>query len=107
MKYELNEGLKRLYDSYDIDFDAIIDSIKAKGYNKVAVQLPDGFKLHSLEISDFIRENSGAEVFIWGGSTYGACDVPLGLERLGVKMIIQLGHAKYRADQTQKPLEIK
>lgn len=96
-----------MYNNYDIDFDSIIDEIKAKGYEKVAIQLPDGFKLHSLEMADFIQENSGAEVFIWGGSTFGACDIPLGLEKLGVKMVIQFGHAKYRADKTQKPSQVK
>ena len=84
-----------------------IYKIKEKKYDKVAIQFPDGFKLHALEISDFISEKSGAEVFIWGGSTYGACDVPTGLEKLGIKMIIQFGHAKFRADETKKPSDIK
>jgi 2-(3-amino-3-carboxypropyl)histidine synthase len=103
MKYELdNEGIKMLCDSYDIDFDYIIDYIKSKSYKKVAIQIPDGFKMHALEMADFIQRNSGAEVFIWGGSTYGACDIPLGLDRLGIKMIIQFGHARFRADELGK-----
>jgi 2-(3-amino-3-carboxypropyl)histidine synthase len=108
MKYpQKNEGVRYLTDKYDIDFDSIIDKIKEKKYNKVAIQIPDGFKRHALEISDFIAENSGAEVYIWGGSTYGACDVPVGLERLDIKMIIQFGHARFRADGTKKFSEIK
>ena len=82
MKYQIkNDGLKYLTEKYDIDFDGIIDSIKGKKYNKVAIQVPDGFKLHALDIADMISENSDTEIYIWGGSTYGACDIPIGLEK--------------------------
>lgn len=108
MKYEpKEEGIRYLLSRYDIDFDEIIDRIKEKKYSKVAIQIPDGFKMHALELSDFLKENSGAEIYIWGGSTYGACDVPVGLEKLGIKMIIQFGHARFRADETKRPTEIK
>lgn len=108
MRYKINnDGIRYLTTTYDIDFDEIIDTIKEKKYDKVAIQIPDGFKMHALEISDFISKNSGAEVFIWGGSTYGACDVPTGLEKLGIKLIIQFGHAKFRADELRKLSEIK
>ncbi len=107
MKYAAKEaGIKYLTEKYDIDFDSIIDTIREKKYDKVAIQIPDGFKMHALDISDFIKENSGADVYIWGGSTYGACDAPTGLEKLGVKMIIQFGHARFRADEMKKPSEI-
>ena len=35
-------------------------------------------------------------VLIWGGSCYGACDVPLQVERLGVDLLIQWGHSEWR-----------
>jgi 2-(3-amino-3-carboxypropyl)histidine synthase len=107
MKYHTkSEGIGYLLKKYDIDFDTIIDKIKERKYDKVAIQIPDGFKMHALEIADFIKENTGSEVYIWGGSTYGACDVPSGLEKLGIKLIIQFGHAMFRADETAKPTEI-
>ncbi|EEZ92705.1 MAG: Diphthamide synthase subunit DPH2-like protein [Candidatus Parvarchaeum acidiphilum ARMAN-4] len=103
MKYTIkNEGLKYLTEKYDINFDSIIDNIIEKKYNKVAIQIPDGFKLHALDIADMISSNSQAEVYIWGGSTYGACDVPIGLEKFGIKAIIQFGHARFRADELGK-----
>ncbi len=108
MKYDTkNEGIRYLTEKYDIDFDEIIDSIKIKKYDKIAIQIPDGFKLHATDLADFISENSGAEVYIWGGSTYGACDIPTGLEKLGIKMIIQFGHARFRADETKRPTRMK
>ncbi len=108
MDYKIkSEGLKALVEKYDIDLGEIVDWIKEKKFNKVAIQIPDGFKLHAMEISDFISENSGAEVYIWGGSTYGACDIPVGLEKLGIKAIIQFGHARFRADELKRPTEIR
>jgi 2-(3-amino-3-carboxypropyl)histidine synthase len=107
-KYPIDsDGIRALTSRYDIDFDKIIDGIKEKQYNKVMIQVPDGFKRHALEMADFISKNSGAEVYIWGGSTYGACDVPIGLEKAGIKMLIQFGHAMFRADELKKPTEIK
>ncbi len=106
-KKTYNEGLAYLTEKYDIDFDSIISDIKKKGYDKVAIQVPDGFKLHVLDIADALSEGAGVDVYIWGGSTYGACDVPTGLEKLGIKSIIQFGHARFRADETKKPDMIK
>ncbi|MCL4391668.1 MAG: diphthamide synthesis protein [Candidatus Parvarchaeota archaeon] len=103
MTYKVdNDGLRYLTEKYDIDFDGIIDSIKEKKYDKVAIQVPDGFKLHALDIADVISKNSGAEVYIWGGSTYGACDIPSGLGKFGIKAVIQFGHARFRADALGK-----
>ncbi|MBE5729533.1 diphthamide synthesis protein [Candidatus Parvarchaeota archaeon] len=85
-------------DRYDVDFERIFERIKEKGHKKVAIQLPDGFKRHALEVSKTIRENTGADVYIWGGSNYGACDIPYGLEKFGITLLIQFGHAKFRAD---------
>ena len=48
MKYQIkNDGLKYLTEKYDIDFDSLIDNIREKKYDKVAIQIPDGFKLHA------------------------------------------------------------
>ena len=108
MRYPIdNDGLKSLAEKYELDLDQIIDRIKEKDYKKVAVQIPDGFKRHALEISEFINKNSGADVYIWGGSTYGGCDLPIGLEKLGVKMIIQFGHARFKADEMTRPERIR
>ena len=103
----VSKGIKYLTDKYDIDFDEIASRIKEKNYDKIAIQIPDGFKMHALEISDLLHKKTGAEVYIWGGSAYGACDIPTGLEKLGIKMIIQFGHAKFRADEIKHPVEIK
>lgn len=108
MKYDIkNEGVMYLVKKYNMDFDSIIDHIKEKKYDKVAIQLPDGFKLHALDIAELISDNTSAEVYIWGGSNYGACDIPIGLDKAGIKLLINFGHARFRADERTKPKEIK
>ncbi len=85
-------------DRYDVDFEKIFERIREKNHKKVAIQLPDGFIRHALEVAKIIEQNTGAEVYIWGGSNYGACDIPYGLEKFGVTLLIQFGHARFRAD---------
>lgn len=85
-------------DRYDVDLNDIFRRIAEKNHKRVAVQLPDGFKRHALEIAKLISDSTGAEVFIWGGSAYGACDIPYGLEKFGITLLIQFGHARFRAD---------
>ena len=43
-----------------------------------------------------LEEKTGAEIIFWAGSCFGACDIPVGLEKLGVDMIIQFGHSGWR-----------
>ena len=48
------------------------------------------------EIQQAIENNTSASVIIWLGSCFGACDVPLQVERLGVDLLIQWGHSTWR-----------
>ena len=38
-----------------------------------------------------IEGKTDSEVFIWLGTCFGGCDVPLEVEKLGVDLIIQFG----------------
>ncbi|MBS3126931.1 diphthamide synthesis protein [Candidatus Woesearchaeota archaeon] len=71
---------------------AKIQEIKAK---TVCIQLPDGMKPYAQEIEQEITTKTGARVLIWLGSNFGACDIPLGLNRMGVDLLISWGHNKF------------
>ena len=47
------------------------------------------------EITDRIEAETGVRVLIWLGSNFGACDIPLGLNRMGVDLLISWGHNKF------------
>lgn len=80
---------------YDIPIERIIAEIKAKDAKRVMIQLPDGLKQHALIIQERIRKATDAEIIFWSGSNYGACDLPVGLERLGIDLLIHLGHTEW------------
>jgi len=81
---------------YDLELDKLLDMIKNKDYKKIVVQLPDGLKPRAKEIVDYISKNSSCEIIIWGGTCFGACDLPAGIDNLGVDACIQWGHEIFK-----------
>ena len=71
------------------------DSTKAK---QILLQLPDGLKKNSNEIVELIETKTNAKAFIWFGSCFGACDLPLGLDILKIDLIVQWGHNKFNKE---------
>ena len=82
-------------DPYDLELSKVIERIKKDAPKMVCVQLPDGLKPKAAEIQKSIEKNTNSSVVIWMGSCFGACDVPLQVERLGVDLLIQWGHSEY------------
>ena len=77
---------------YDIEIEKAITKIKEKKAALVCIQLPDGMKPYAQEIEQKITSETNAKVLIWLGSNFGACDVPIGLNRLGIDLFIAWGH---------------
>ena len=80
---------------YDLELDKVIKGIKKNKAKTVCIQLPDGLKPMSDMIQQKIESNTNCSILIWGGSCFGACDVP-NLEKLNVDMLIQFGHSEWR-----------
>ena len=38
------------------------------------------------------KKETNAEVLIWLGDCFGACDQPFGLPQLGIDLTVQFGH---------------
>ena len=77
---------------YDPELDKAIAKIQEAKAKLVCIQLPDGMKPYAQDIEQQIQEKTNAKVLIWLGSNFGACDIPLGLERLGIDLMISWGH---------------
>jgi len=77
---------------YDLEIDRVSEGIRSSGARRVLIQLADGMKHKAEAIVREIEEKSGASVFIWFGSCYGGCDIPLGLEGINIDMVVQWGH---------------
>ncbi len=80
---------------YDYEILKIIELVNKKKYSMVLLQFPDGLKNNAGRIVDFLREETKAEYFIYFGTCYGACDLPMHLSSLGFDLCIQFGHSEF------------
>ena len=80
---------------YNAELERVITTIRTVGATIVCIQLPDGMKPMAFEIERDISAQTNAKVLIWLGSNFGACDVPLGLPKMGVDLFISWGHNQF------------
>lgn len=80
---------------YDLETEKMIAEIKKADAKLVLLHLPDGLKPRAKELQDIIKKETNAEVLIWGGSNFGACDLPIDSQRVGVDLIIHFGHSAW------------
>ena len=84
---------------YDIEIDRIAKEIKKQKAKRVLIQLPDGLKPFATIIAEAIKQKTKnkAEVLIYFGSCFGACDVPIDeAKSAGIDLIIQFGHSAWK-----------
>jgi len=81
-------------EKYELELGRIIREIKSSKAKLVLLQFPDRLKPYATAVVDYLRKETKAEFLIWLGSCFGACDTPVGLEKLKPKidLIIQFGH---------------
>jgi 2-(3-amino-3-carboxypropyl)histidine synthase len=80
---------------YELELDNVIETVKKSKAKRVCIQLPDGLKPKAKEIQEAIEKNTKADVVIWGGSCFGACDLPRGLEEHKIDLLIHFGHSYF------------
>jgi len=90
----MNKSIEELSKRYNLELDRIISEIKKTKAKLILLQFPDGLKQYATSVVDFLEKKTQAEFLIWLGSCYGACDLPVGLEKLKPKidLVIQFGH---------------
>ncbi|MDO8516763.1 MAG: diphthamide synthesis protein [Nanoarchaeota archaeon] len=76
---------------YELELDKIVLEINKQKPAKVLLQLPDGFKPFATTIAEYLEKETNANVVIWFGSCYGACDVP----KTDAELVIQFGHSPW------------
>ena len=77
---------------YNPDIAKAIEKIKDTGAKTICIQLPDGMKPYAQEIHDELVKSTNTRVLIWLGSNFGACDIPLGLPKMNIDLLINSGH---------------
>ncbi len=91
----MNYDIKDLNEKYDLELSKVISNINKNKYKLVLLQFPDGLKPYALAVVDYLESKTKAEFLIWMGSCFGACDTPVGLEKIKPKidMLVQFGHS--------------
>jgi len=78
---------------YDLELEKVISEIKKNHAKKVCIQLPDGLKQKATEIAEVLENETDAQIFIWLGTCFGACDIP-NLPK-DFDLLIQWGHSEW------------
>lgn len=78
--------------NYDLEMERVINEIRELKAKRVCIQLPDGLKTKSNIIKDQIEKETAANVIIWLGSCFGACDIPEEISKLNIDLLVQWGH---------------
>jgi 2-(3-amino-3-carboxypropyl)histidine synthase len=87
-----SDKIIQLEERYNFDIDFLSKQIKKSKSKDVLLQFPDGLKPYALEITDFLQEkNKNAEIKIWLGTCFGACDIP----NTNSNLLIQFGHSEF------------
>ncbi len=90
-----HKSFSEIEKEYELEIDKVVKTIKKNKAKLVLLQFPDGLKPYSTTIAEEIEKRTNAECFIWLGSCFGACDVPLQVEKLRIDLIIQFGHSAW------------
>ena len=96
----VNDRIGEILEKYDLELERIISEIRKSKAKLVLLQFPDGLKQVATSVVDFLESKTKGKVdfFIWLTSCYGACDIPVGLEKLKPKidLIVQFGHSELK-----------
>jgi len=94
--------INELEQEYELEIEKIVETIIKQKAKNILLQFPDGLKPCSTLIQDKILEElkkqeyrNQVKIFIWLDSCFGACDIPLETEKLGIDLIVQFGHSAW------------
>jgi len=93
------KSLKELNEKYDLELEKIISKInnlkvtRKQKAKLVLLQFPDGLKSYATAVVDYLESKiKNTEFLIYMETCFGACDIPVGLEKLKIDLVVQFGH---------------
>lgn len=81
--------------NYDLEIESIILEINSNNYLDVILQFPDGLKQFAKVVVDKLNKKTKANIYIYFGTCFGACDVPLYLKNMDFDYLVSFGHSKF------------
>lgn len=90
------ENKKKSYSTYyDLEIDQLIEEINTNKHKLILLQFPDGLKYYAKEIIDELQTKTKAQPIVYFGTCFGACDLPLHLDKLNFDLCVQWGHSTF------------
>ena len=93
-----SKTINEIEKTYNLELGKVISEIKKNKSKVVLLQFPDGLKPYATAIVDYLEERTDAEFLIWLESCFGACDIPVGIEKKKIDLIVQFGHNELMPD---------
>jgi len=81
--------------NYALELEKAVAEIKKLDAKRVCIQVPDGLKPQAGDIAKELNTQTGAEIIIWAGDAYGACDLA-DVKMLRVDLLIHWGHSEWK-----------
>lgn len=75
----------------DFSIPEVISFIQARDAKFVALQLPEGLKVHGIELGDELERRTGCRCMVLGDPCYGACDVSTSFREIA-DVLVHFGH---------------
>lgn len=89
------KSITELNEKYNLELNKIINNIKSQNPKNVLLQFPDGLKTYATSIVNYLEKTTkNTNFIIWSETCFGACDTPIGLNKLKPKidLFVQFGH---------------
>lgn len=88
--------MKKSYSTYyDLEIEKLIEEINEKKFKLILLQFPDGLKYYAKEIIDELEKKTACQPIVYFGTCFGACDVPMHLEKIDFDLCVQWGHSPF------------
>ena len=93
--YPIKNIKTEIFEIYDFEFDRINKEIGKNKPKTIGVQIPEGLRSLSFEISNLLHEKYNSDIYISLEPCFGACDIKYNhFKELGISTIIHFGNVK-------------
>ena len=87
---------EELMQRYDLEIECLVKTIKSEKAKLVLLQFPDGLKPIATKAAEILQNKTQAQILIWLGTCFGACDIPqVNHIKPKIDLIIQFGHSEW------------
>lgn len=85
---------------FDLELNRVSEWVHDNNFSSVAIQLPEGLKIHATEISDLLSKQ-GVRTVILGNPCYGACDICADFHDVA-DALVHFGHSEIPSQKVTK-----